>query len=82
MKKNNGVTRKPVVRKAIILTGEKFQTIASNNQNYEPCIIMGVYSSIEEARSNYINDMKQLKLNGGGAQHYAIRKVDPEPAEA
>ena len=80
--KKSGVVRTPVIRKAIILDGEKFQTIASHNQDYEPCVIMGTYPDIETARSNYMEDMRQLKLTGECYQHYAIRKVTPVPVEA
>lgn len=64
-----------IVRTSILTAGEKYQTIASHNNNYEPCEIMGTYSSLKEARSHYQQDMDEQKRVGKGYLHYAIRKV-------
>lgn len=64
-----------VVRKPILTSGEKYQTIAAYNQNYEPCEIMGTYPDINTARSHYQQDMDNSKREGKGYQHFAIRRV-------
>lgn len=68
-----------IVRTPILTTGEKFQTIASHNKDYEPCEIMGTYSSLETARSHYVQDMNEIKTAGKGYLHFAIRKVTVNP---
>lgn len=69
------------VRKPILTAGEKYQTIAAHNQNYEPCEVMGTYPDINTARSHYQQDMDNSKMEGKGYQHFAIRKVTVNPEQ-
>ena len=60
----------------IVTDGVKYQTIASMNDHYEPCVVMGTYPDIETARDNYTEDINEIKRTTGGYRHYAIRKVE------
>lgn len=64
-----------VDRTPILTAGEKCQTIASHNQNYDPCEIMGTYPDLETARQHYQEDMDEVRRSGKGYKHFAIRKV-------
>lgn len=64
-----------ITRTPVLTDGEKFQTIASHNKEYEPYEVMGTYPSIEDARAHYQQDMEEQKVAGKGYQHFAIKKI-------
>lgn len=64
-----------IVRTPILTAGEKYQTIASHNKNYEPYEVIGTYPNLESARLCYPHDIDEIKKCGKGYQHFAIKMI-------
>lgn len=72
--------RVPIIRRIpIIVNGDKFQTIASHNNKYDPAVVMNEYPTLEIAREHYYEDMDVFREQG--YRCFAIRKVRPQEGE-